>query len=368
MKNIFVKSLETFHREGIKSVIRKTLRRYNAWNLTRKTDFAREKIRWNEIKGLYKGQEVFLIGNGPSLNKTPLYLLKDKHKMCFNRFSIMLERLNWYPDFFLTADDLVLTDMLDELDAIVPTTKFSFFPGIHFRGHNYMDATSKYDNAYRTIQKVKRGFSEQLPLIYPGGTVIYEGFQILKHLGFKTVYMVGVDMNYQIHKTAKAVIKGTSDIVSQQDDDPNHFDPRYFGKNRKYHQPESYVIEGILTSMKYLLDEVVTDDFRIINAGYDSALTGFDQQSIDKVVGLTEDEKSELFNDLLRDVFHRTGHDFLDIQDFDIIQNIDDQKGVSKHFACNLKLALTIIPTCIFSHIPVGPFENNYFFVQRKID
>ncbi len=365
MKSTLHRALGTLQREGLQSVFRKIGRRYNAWRIYNKYDFDKERNRWAQIKDLYKGEEIFVIGNGPSLNKTPLYLLKDKHKMCFNRFSIMLERLNWHPDFFLTADDLVLTDMLNELDAIVPTTKFSFFPGIHFRGYNYMDATSKYDNAYRTIQKVKRGFSDQLPLIYPGGTVIYEGFQILKHLGFKTAYMVGVDMNYQIHKTAKAVIKGTSDIVSQQDDDPNHFDPRYFGKNRKYHQPEAYVIEGVLSSMKYLVDKVVTNDFKIINAGYDSALTGFDQQSINKVVGLTDDEKYELFNDLLRAVFRRTGHDSLDIHDFDIVQNTDDKMVVNKHFACNLELALTIIPKYIFSHIPVGPFENNYFFVKR---
>ena len=34
-----------------------------------------------EIKGKYKGKRIFILGNGPSLNKMPLYLLKNEYTM-----------------------------------------------------------------------------------------------------------------------------------------------------------------------------------------------------------------------------------------------------------------------------------------------
>ena len=110
------------------------------------------------IKNKYKNKRIFVIGNGPSLNKTPLYLLKNEYKICFNRFFVMQERLNWTPDLFLTSDNLVLSDLVSEFDQIIPKTKFSFFPGIHFRGNNYIEEIQKYPNAYWTIHLMGRIF------------------------------------------------------------------------------------------------------------------------------------------------------------------------------------------------------------------
>ena len=55
-----------------------------------------------------------------------------------------------------------------------------------------------------------------------GGTTIYEGIQILKYLGFNKIVLVGVDMNYKIHSTAKKLSEYGSEIISSKDDDPNH--------------------------------------------------------------------------------------------------------------------------------------------------
>ena len=81
---------------------------------------------WKRLKGKYKGKRVFLIGNGPSLNKTPLYLLKDEYTMCFNRFEIMLERLNWTPNFFMSVDYLVLVDLIKDIDVVLNHCEYAF--------------------------------------------------------------------------------------------------------------------------------------------------------------------------------------------------------------------------------------------------
>lgn len=365
MFSLLQKVVTTLVRDGFRSVRKKSYNRYKAWRLSRKIDLERETERWRIIKDRYKGKRVFVIGNGPSLNKTPLYLLKNEYKMCFNRFNIMHERLNWTPDFYLTTDNLVLSDLICELDEIVPLTTYSFFPGIHFRGHNYIKDLTKYPNIFWTLQIVRKGFSERLPKIYPGGTVIYEGFQILNHLGFSEIYLVGVDMNYRIHDTAKKLEDTGVDIISQNDDDPNHFDPRYFGKNRKYHQPEKYVIENTVKYLNYIASRVISDDFRIINVGFDSKLESFPKQEFHTLFDFSLNEKKEIFLNLLSKVADFNFNGDLALYPFSEY-NSDKKLESLGSFVCSLDTALSIINQAIFTHIPVGPFEDKYYFINRN--
>lgn len=365
MINLVTKALRTFRREGIQSVKRKTINRYNAWKLTQKTDIKTQEARWNTIKGKYAGKRAFLIGNGPSLNSTPLYLLKDEYKMCFNRFHIMMERLNWQPDFFVTSDNLVLSDLIHEFDEIIPKTTYSFFPGIHFRGHNFIHEVEKFDNAYWTIQLMGKGFSSNLPKIFPGGSVIYEGFQILKYLGFKEIYLLGVDMDYKVHTTAKMLEKKGIDIISQDDDDPNHFDPRYFGKNRKYHQPEKFVIDNTIKDLDFIAQNIMDDNFRIINVGYNSKLESFPKDDFIKILDQTEENGTKLFDSLLEETSKREGLK-LSREKFPALNNKLSFNNHPDSFCCELTIALKLMNKAVFTHIPVGPFENKYYFIKRK--
>ncbi len=365
MKNLFLKTVNTLKREGLGSVINKSKNRIKAWKLSKNVDLEREAKRWQHLRNNYKGKRVFLIGNGPSLNKTPLYLLKGEYKMCFNRFNIMLERLNWKPDFFLTTDNLVLSDLVNEFDKIIPNTKYSFFPGIHFRGQSFIKEIQKYDNAYWTIQLLGKGFSENLPKIYPGGSVIYEGFQILKYLGFKTVYLIGVDMNYKIHESVKPLQEKGIDIISQKDDDPNHFDPRYFGKNKKYHQPEKYVIDNTLEDLKYIADKVTDYDFQIINIGFDSKLQCFKKTDFYSVINFTQEEQELIFKDLLNSVAIKATGDRFSSLKVKIINKESEFTSELGSFRCDLKTGLSLINKVVFSHIPVGPLNDEYYFIQR---
>ena len=58
--------------------------------------------------------------------------------------------------------------------------------------------------------------------------------QLAYHLGFTEVILIGMDFSYAIPDSA--VVKG-KDITST-DDDPNHFHPNYFGKGKRWHDPE----------------------------------------------------------------------------------------------------------------------------------
>lgn len=355
----------TFQKQGVWGVLNKSALRMNSFRQRLFLNNSRNKNHWRKLHNKYKGQRVFLIGNGPSLNKTPLYLLKDEYTMCFNRFSLFFERLNWKPTFFTTTDNLVLNDLVTELGSIIPNTVCSFFPDIHFRGDKFIDKITYNEKILWLHQLFGNGFSTKLPKIYPRDTVIYEGFQILNYLGFKDIIVLGVDMNYQLHKTAKYMNSKNMDIVSSNDDDPNHFDPRYFGKNRKYHQPEYSVVQNTIDTLDYLGQNMSNFGLRIVNAGFDSSISSFPKVDFESLFSFTNNQKENIFSNLLlKGTRFNTIDQFEKEAEFLVIK--DESTYTKEYFYSNTDLGLELIKKAIFTHIPLGPYQNKYYFKKRE--
>ncbi|NQT03035.1 MAG: DUF115 domain-containing protein [Planctomycetes bacterium] len=360
------KILRTLKRHGIKITALKSINRANSIYKRYKLKNTRDSDQWSRLKNKFEGKRVFLIGNGPSLNKTPLYLLKNEYTMCFNRFFIIDERINWQPYFYTTTDNVVLSDIVEEVKEVIPKTSYSFFPDIHFRGDNFYDRIGQFENLFWLQQLHGEGFSKELPKIFPGGSVIYEGLQILNFLGFNKIYLIGVDLNYQVHKTAKYLKNKGLDIESQKDDDPNHFDPRYFGKNRKYHQPKDYVIQNVFRNLEYVSGLLPELNIKIINAGYDSKLDYFPRVDFHKVFNLSDESIETLFFECLS-----KNSDYESIFQFesenDKINSIDNfQPSKENDFYMDLENALKIMNKAVFTHIPIGPYNNKYYFIKRQ--
>lgn len=368
IKFLIKKVKTTLHRQGVLGVTTKTVLRLNSARRRLFVSNSSNKKEWKQLHNKFKGQRVFLIGNGPSLNKTPLYLLKDEHTICFNHFYLFEERLNWIPTFYCITDNLVVKDLLDQLTSLIEKYKFNFFPDIHFRGENFKNQIKPSHKVYWLNQVFGEGFSEDMPKVYPGGSVIYEGFQILNYLGFDEIYFLGVDMNFKIHKTAEYLDKKLKsvDIISQENDDPNHFDPRYFGKNKKYHQPEAFVIDNILFNLKYLSSITDKMHLEIYNAGIDSKVDFFKKKKLEDVLGLSELQKRNLFEDLIR-----VNSKFSSISEFEAlnarITRFEPNLLTKSYFYTSAETGVELISTMVFTHLSLGPFNNNYYFVKRKV-
>ena len=104
-------------------------------------------------------------------------------------------------------------------------------------------------------------------------TVANVGLQILAYLGFDQIYMTGVDMSYS--KPSSVVEVSSPDWTATKDDDPNHFDPRYFGAGRKYHAPRMDE-----TRERYVRGNEFYDACRVqvVNAGVGGELDVFPRQ------------------------------------------------------------------------------------------
>jgi hypothetical protein len=323
-------------------------------------------VKWSDLKDKYKGQRVFLIGNGPSLNKTPLYLLQGEKIMCFNRFHLMLERVNWKPKFHTIVDNLVLDDLLDEFDKVTQNSENVFIPAVHPQGDVFIKRVKDSSNICWFRNKVLgSGFSTNLPHVYGGGSVIHEGFQILKHMGFSEIILLGVDMNYQIHKSVKSLDKRTNNIQSLSDDDPNHFDLRYFGKGKKYHQPEHYIVQNILNSLENISKISKTLNLKIINAGFDSKVEFFQRKNIYDVLNLTKNQTLKIFEDCIT-----SKTKYKSFKELEQISYLSSKKNYTQfeiniNYFTELEFGALVVKKSVYTHLCLGPFNDKFYFVSR---
>lgn len=312
--------------------------------------------KWKKLKGKYQGQRAFLIGNGPSLNETPLYLLKNDKVLCFNRFYLLHERLNWYPDFYMCIDPEVLPGLVTDINSNLDNYEYTILHSLHAQG------VQKKENVYYVHPIIRTPyFSKKPPLIGSGGTVAYGGLQILYYLGFKEVYLVGVDQNYVLHNTAKTT-KGIK-IQSQADDDPNHFDPRYFGKGHKYHQPVQATKDKMTKAFTRAREVAESLGVKIRNAGIGGMLEVYDRVDYNTLFKYTDEEIGKLFCETIGpDISLDKVNAFLN--DHEVEETLDENTQ-KEYFIGTREQAKKYIPKLIVNYLPFGPYKDKYIFVRR---
>lgn len=230
----------------------------------------KDLITITELRKKHSAKAAVVIGGGPSLNKMDLSLLGEYVTIACNGFFLKFKDLEWRPDYYLVEDPLPALDNKTELEKLDCSHKIFPFDLKHilFRG--------KGETTYVNFRRSKPFFrgknfpyflkDNAFPEFYWGGTVTYFSIQLAVYLGCNPIYLVGVDMNYVIPKTVR---KKGIEIISVLDDDPNHFDPRYFGAGKKWHIPE---VPRMQKSIIKGYEECKSRGYRLLNAGLDSKL------------------------------------------------------------------------------------------------
>lgn len=171
------------------------------------------------LKDIYSGQRLFVMGNGLSLKDTPLDLLKDEYSFGINRVGMIFDKTEWRPNFFFCATFRVKrskdykNDVLKCIQLGIPSfignriksqigTKYKNVRYIHCL-HIEKRHTSPKDGWW------KKDISKGEISLY--GQSLLGVMQIAVYMGFNPIYTVGID-GYRPKK---------------QGPDLNHFDPEY---------------------------------------------------------------------------------------------------------------------------------------------
>lgn len=320
--------------------------------LFRKQD-PRNLEKWQALKGKYQGERIFVMGNGPSLNQMPLYWLKDEYTMCFNRVNLMYERISWKPDFYVVIDDLVIKDNYNEINTeVLPQVQYAFFPDIH---PSNVDVTSYIHNKENVQWFIadKPEFSANMPYCGHNKTVVNAGLQVAAWLGFTEIYLIGVDMTFGDQKVKK---------INKRDweageDDPNHFDPRYFKKGRKYHNPTVHEMIEQFEIGKRFFDGLRVN---IFNAGVNGKLEVFPRTDFNSLFKLSEEQQHDLLEDV--EIVKQKNLTFADMQQapsgYVEMQDLPI-------FKTSMADGINLIPKLILEYVPVGPYKDQYYFIRR---
>lgn len=190
----------------------------------------RESLRrLTSLKDIHKGQRAFIIGNGPSLKQTDLSKLKGEITFGMNRIYLMFPELGFKTTYLSVVNDLVIEQTASDLAALeIP--KFLTWRSRRFfqtlQSSSFVLPTFLY-TAYDSpsFSRDVRG------RVWEGATVTYVTMQLAFHMGIREAILIGVDHNYT------TTGKPNTTIISEGDD-PNHFNPNYFGKGFRWQLPD----------------------------------------------------------------------------------------------------------------------------------
>ena len=198
--------------------------------------------RMRSLEGKYSGERCFIMGNGPSLNQMDLELLSREYVWGANKCYLLFDRVSWRPAFYVGIDTRVVPDIRADINRLArEMSETTFFFPAQFReqwvlrsGTNvYWYNQVEKDSANLPDGMFTRDASKHVSAVH---TVTVAALQLAVHLGFDPIYLIGCDTSYSIPDTVRKEGSGEN-LVSTEDDDPNHFVPEYFGRASKWHDP-----------------------------------------------------------------------------------------------------------------------------------
>ena len=184
----------------------------------------RHMKKLSRFENKHLGESCFIIGNGPSLNRMDLTLLKPQ--VCFG-----LNKIYLHPDFsqldinyHVSVNPLVIEQSIDDFKKIECPSFLSYRTCSHETpvGSNFyfiMTNGGPQNFAFNPFKSMSEG-----------GTVTYVALQLVYFMGFSEVYLIGVDHSFlaEGNPNEKQVMQGV---------DPNHFHPDYFS-GKEWHLPD----------------------------------------------------------------------------------------------------------------------------------
>ncbi len=162
----------------------------------------------------HRKDRCVIVGNGPSLNKSNLALL-DQADVIISNFAVISKELRLYASYLTVVNDLVATQGTVDFNRLdIPKIMPFWLANTITEGENAVFLPATVIPEFCTA--VGGVFSWR-------STVSFFNMQVAFALGYQQVALIGFDHSYQQAASLKE-----GDSIDQKEEDPNHFDPRYF--------------------------------------------------------------------------------------------------------------------------------------------
>jgi hypothetical protein len=176
------------------------------------------------LRDRHRGRRCFILGNGPSLQRTDLSPLRSELTFGLNRAYLMFERNGFATTYLASVNRLVIEQSGSEiLESPVDEV---------FVGWDARDAIERSDRPIYVRSLARPCFSTQAGNgVWEGATVTYVALQLAYHMGIRDVVLLGVDHRF-------SSTGSPHQVVTSSGPDRDHFSPGYFGPGYRWQLPD----------------------------------------------------------------------------------------------------------------------------------
>lgn len=178
----------------------------------------------------YYGKRCFIVGNGPSLQISDLEMLKNEITFAANGIYLLYPHTTWRPTFYCTHDTAFGNREMATREKI--SQKISEceagFTSMVLKAFQYRDDFSnlfflKLLAEYEEENSIPLFSTDCSEIVYTSTTVTYTMLQLAVYMGFKEIYLLGVDCVYSSEKKKDGTIikndvKNHQKIIASEDE------------------------------------------------------------------------------------------------------------------------------------------------------
>lgn len=221
-----------------------------------------------EFKNIHEGDICCIVATGPSLTVSDINLLKDNNITCIsmNRIYNLFDQTSWRPDYYVVEDQKMIEDLAEEIANI--DLKYKFINGDVKKYWEIEKSLSSipYKMVMQDCLSDRVGFSRNIDrFMYNGYTVTYVCIQLALYMGFKEIFLLGVDFNY------------SDDVYSES----NHF--KGYQKYYKDIRLNEIKPERMLNAYHKAKKIAEAEGKRIYNATRGGKLEVFERRTLDSI-------------------------------------------------------------------------------------
>ena len=194
-------------------------------------DLFREGRVLASLKNIHKGERCFIIGNGPSLKAKDLDLLQAQMELsfAFNRIFYIFSQTSWRPTYYISQDYRMLQSCVAEVNKI--PAKMRMIPSELKWYYNIDISLATYFHLKNRHDPETPVFSNRInKCIYNSNTVVITAIQIAIYMGFKDIYLLGVDHRFHTSINSRGEI-----LIDNKVDD--YFTKEYNADKRSLYIP-----------------------------------------------------------------------------------------------------------------------------------
>lgn len=235
----------------------------------------RHRPRLEAFHNRHAGEDCFIIGNGPSLNKMELHRLNEYSLFGMNKIQLIFERQPLDLSYHVCVNPLVIEQSLDDFRRL-DCPSFLAFQNCPRQVQESNDFQFLYSAGAPVC------FRESiLEPLNEGWTVTFVALQVAYYMGFRRVFLVGVDHNF--------VAKGKpNEVQVMEGDDASHFDTKYFG-GQKWQLPD---LEGSELAYRMARFFYERDGRQILDATVDGKLEVFPKIPLEEALAEAKKRRS----------------------------------------------------------------------------